>query len=112
MRTFLKVAFLLGLMVAVLLCLPGIASSMFGGLFSGLAALALLVLGSVLFLGLAIVGGGAVAVIALALLLVVGCIVAAVVLPVALPVLVVAGFITIVVKLVRLAAGPRATAVG
>ncbi|MBK8479259.1 MAG: hypothetical protein IPL39_24165 [Opitutaceae bacterium] len=110
MKTFLKVTLLLGAMVIVLLALPGLASSLFGGIFSGMAALALLVVGGVLILGLAIVGGGTAAVVALALLLALGCVVLAVLLPIVLPLLIVAGLITLMVKLVRLATrrGPAA----
>ena len=107
MKTFWKVTLLLGVMVLVLLALPGLASTLFGGFFSGMAALALLVVGGVLFLGLAIVGGGTAAVVACAVLLAVGCVVLALLLPVVLPLLLVAGFITLVVKLVRVATRPR-----
>ena len=111
MRTFLKVTLLLGAMVLVLLALPGLASSLFGGFFSGLAALALLVVGTVLFLGLAIVGGGTAVVVGLALLVVLGCVALAVLLPVLLPVLLVVGMIILLVKLVRGAARARPAAV-
>jgi hypothetical protein len=111
MKTFWKVTLLLGVMVVVLLALPGLASTLFGGFFSGMAALALLAVGSVLFLGLAIVGGGTAAVVAFAVLLALGCVVLAVLLPVVLPILIVAGLITLVVKLVRLATRPRSVVV-
>lgn len=111
MKTFLKVTLLLGAMVIVLLALPGLASSLFGGLFSGMAALGLLVVGGVLILGLVIVGGGTAAVVVLALLLALGCVVLAVLLPIVLPLLIVAGVITLFVKLVRLATRSRPTVV-
>lgn len=105
MKTFWKVTLLLGVMV--LLALPGLASTLFGGFFSGMAALALLAVGGVLFLGLAIVGGGTAAVVACAVLLALGCVALALLLPVVLPILLVAGLITLVVKLVRVATRPR-----
>ena len=111
MRTFLKVTLLLGVMVIVLLALPGLAGHLFGGFFSGLAALALLVVGCVLFLGLAIIGGGTAVVVALAVILALGCVVVAVLLPVILPLLIVAGLITLFVKLVRCATRSRPTVV-
>jgi hypothetical protein len=107
MKTFWKVALLLGVMVVVLLALPGLASTLFGGFFSGMAALGLLVVGGVLFLGLAIIGGGTAAVVVCSLLLALGCVVLAVLLPVVLPILIVAGLISLVVKLVRVATRPR-----
>lgn len=110
MKTFLKVTLLLSLMVVALLALPGLASNLFGGFLSGMAALALLVVGGVLFLGLTFLGGGTAAVVGLVLLLALGCVVLAVLLPVVLPILILAGLITLMVKLVRLVTRSRSPA--
>ncbi|HLP01349.1 MAG TPA: hypothetical protein VK163_04935 [Opitutaceae bacterium] len=108
MKTFLKVSFLLGLMVLVLLALPAVASHLCGGLVGGLAALGLMVVVGVLLLGLAIIGGGTAAVVVLGVLLALGCVVVAVLLPIALPILLVAGLITLLVKLTRRSSHPVA----
>ncbi len=110
MKTVLKVSVLLGLMLLALLALPAIASHLFGGVFSGLAALALLVVASILLLGLAILGGGTALVVGLALLLALGCVVVAVLLPIALPGLILAALIVLPIKLARRLARPAATA--
>jgi len=110
MKTFLKVALLLGLMVLALLALPAIASHLCGGIFGGMAALAALVIGGVLILGLAIVGGGAALVVGLALLLALGCIAIAVLLPIALPLLILAALIVLPIKLARRLSRPAVAA--
>lgn len=110
MKTFLKVSLLLGLMVVLLLALPAIASHLCGGFLGGIAALAALVVAGVLFLGLAIIGGGTALVVGLALLLALGCVVVAIVLPVALPVLLVVGVIMLITKLARRSAPPATVA--
>ncbi len=101
MKTFLKVSLLLGLMVFVLLALPALTSHLLGGFLGGLAALAVLVVGGVLILGLLAVGGGTALVVALALLLALACGVAAIALPIVLPVLLVVGMIALIAKLAR-----------
>ncbi|HLP08339.1 MAG TPA: hypothetical protein VK178_09235 [Opitutaceae bacterium] len=110
MKTFLKVAFLLGLMVLVLLALPAVASHFCGGLVGGLAALGLMVVAGVLLLGLAVIGGGTAAVVVLGVLLALGCVVIAVLLPIALPILLMAGLIALIVKLARRNSRPTAVA--
>lgn len=110
MKPFLKVSLLLGLMVLLLLAAPTIASHLCGGLLGGMAALALLALGCILFLGLAIVGGGAALVVGVILLLAVACAIITALLPIALPVLIVAGLIALVAKLARRNPRPAATA--
>ena len=97
-------------MVLVLLAFPALAGHLFGGFFGGLAALALLVIGSVLLLGLLAIGGGTAILVALALLLALACVVVAVALPIALPVLLVVGVIALITKLARRRATPAAVA--
>ena len=109
MKTSLKVALLLGCMVLLLLALPAVATHFCGGLMGGLAALGLLLVGGVLFLGLLIIGGGTAAAVVLALLLALGCVALAVLLPIALPVLIVAGVISLLVKLARRSTRPALT---
>ena len=110
MTTFLQVSLLLGLMVVVILAGPAIASQFFGGIVSGLTALALLVLFAILFLGLAIVGGGTAAVVGLAMLLALGCVVVAVLLPIAVPILILAALIVLPIKLARRLSRPTVAA--
>ncbi|MFT3830700.1 MAG: hypothetical protein QM691_13435 [Opitutaceae bacterium] len=108
MKTFLKVSLLLGLMVLVLLALPAVASHFCGGLMGGLAALGLMVVVGVLFLGLTLVASGTAAVAVLGVLLALGGVVLVVLLPIAVPVLLVAGLITLLVKLARRGSRPGA----
>lgn len=95
-------------MVLLLLAAPLIAGHLCGGFFSGMAALALLLFVGALFLGLAIVGGGAALVVGLAVLAALCCAVVTVLLPIALPVLFVAGLVALIAKLSRRSARPAA----
>lgn len=108
MKTFLKVSLLLGLMLLLLLAIPAFASHLCGGFLGGMAALGLLIVAGVLFLGLALLGGGTALLVAFAVLLALACAAVAVLLPIALPVLLVAGLISLVVKLVRHSSRPTA----
>lgn len=101
MKSFLKIAGLLALMVLLLLAAPALVGHLCHGLIAGTATFGLLVLGSVLILGLAVVGGGTAVVIALVVLLSLVCALVSVLLPVALPVLLLAGLITLIVKATR-----------
>ena len=110
MKPFLKVTLLLGAMVVLLLAAPAIASHLCGGLLGGMAALAAILLGAVLVLGLAIVGGGAALAVGLVVLLGLACAILAALLPFALPVLIVAGIVALILKLARRGSRPTATA--
>ena len=110
MKTFLKVSLLLGLMVLLLLAAPAILGHYFGSFFGGVIALAALVAVGVLFLGLAVIGGGTALVVGLALLLALGCAVLAALLPIALPVLLVVGLIALITKLARRSTPPPVAA--
>ena len=110
MKTFLKVTLLLGLMVFLLLAAPLIASHLCGGFFSGMAALALLLVIGALCLALAIIGGGAALVVGLAVLAALCCAVVTALLPIALPVLFIAGLVVLVAKLARRRPAPATAA--
>ena len=85
MKTFAKVALLLGLMILLLLAAPALASHLCGGLLGGIVALGAVLLAGGLVLALAIVGGGVALVVGLALLLALAGVVVTALLPVALP---------------------------
>ena len=101
MKTFAKVALLLGLMILLLLAAPALASHLCGGLLGGIAAIGAVVFAGGLVLALAIVGGGVALVVGLALLLALACVVVTALLPVALPILAVVGLCVLVAKASR-----------
>lgn len=101
MKTFAKVALLLGLMILLLLAAPALASHLCGGLLGGIAALGAVVFAGGLVLALAIVGGGVALVVGLALLLALACVVVTALLPVALPVLIFIGLVALIIKPTR-----------
>lgn len=88
-------------MLFALVATPFLSSHLCGGFLGGMASLALFGLGAVLFVGLAIVGGGTAALVALAVLLAVVCAIAAALLPIVLPVLLLVLLIALPIKLAR-----------
>lgn len=101
MKSFLKITALLALMGLLLLTAPLIVGHLCHGLVAGTVAFGFMVLVGVLLLGLAIVGSGTLALVALAVLIALTCALISALLPVALPVLLLAGFIALILKLVR-----------